>query len=96
MKVPIQKLTDLGLGIFNWVDDRLHVKKIWESTAGHHVPQSAGSWFYVFGSATLLCFMLQLVTGIMLALVYVPSADESCAECTTGARISWWASCSCT
>ena len=77
MKVPIQKLTDLGLGVFNWVDDRLHVKKIWESTAGHHVPQSAGSWFYVFGSATLLCFMLQLVTGIMLALVYVPSADEA-------------------
>lgn len=77
MKSPLEQLTNLGLSLFEWVDDRLHVKKVWESTAGHHVPQSAGSWFYVFGSATLLCFMLQLVTGIMLALVYVPSAEES-------------------
>ena len=77
MKPPLKKLGDLGMDLFNWFDDRLHVKKIWDSTAGHHVPQSAGSWFYVFGSATLLCFMMQLVTGIMLALVYVPSADEA-------------------
>lgn len=60
-----------------WVDDRLHVSKLFESTAGHHVPKSSGSWFYVFGSATLLCFMLQLVTGSLLAFVYVPSASQS-------------------
>lgn len=77
MKPALDKLAGLGLDVFNWVDDRLHVRKVWESTAAHHVPQSAGSWFYVFGSATLLCFMMQLVTGIMLALVYVPSADEA-------------------
>lgn len=60
-----------------WVDDRLHVSKLFASTAGHHVPKSSGSWFYVFGSATLLCFMIQLVTGTLLAFVYVPSASQS-------------------
>src|SRR5262245_3552234 len=60
-----------------WIDDRLHVSKLFESTAGHTVPASAGSWFYVFGSGTLLCFVLQIVTGICLAFVYVPSADEA-------------------
>ncbi len=54
-----------------------HVSKLFVSTAGHTVPASAGSWFYVFGSGTLLCFLIQIVTGICLAFVYVPSANEA-------------------
>src|SRR5881296_163100 len=60
-----------------WIDDRVHLSKLFESTAGHHVPASSGSWFYVFGSGTLLCFVLQIVTGTCLAFVYVPSASEA-------------------
>ena len=46
----------------------------------HPVPKSvAGTegWFYVLGSASLTLFMLQIVTGIGLALVYVPAADKA-------------------
>src|SRR5262245_21510562 len=60
-----------------WIDDRLHLSKLYASTAGHHVPRNAESWFYVFGSGTLLCFILQVVTGVCLAFVYVPSANEA-------------------
>src|SRR5499426_719362 len=60
-----------------WLDQRLHVTRLFASTAGHVVPASAHSWFYVFGSGTLLCFVIQIVTGICLALVYVPSADQA-------------------
>ncbi|MGH7788901.1 MAG: cytochrome b N-terminal domain-containing protein [Candidatus Binatia bacterium] len=60
-----------------WIDERAHLSKLFESTAGHTVPASAGSWFYVFGSGTLLCFIIQVLTGICLALVYVPSADQA-------------------
>jgi ubiquinol-cytochrome c reductase cytochrome b subunit len=56
-----------------WLENRLHVVKVFEATAGHKVPPSTNSWFYVFGSGTLLCFVLQIITGICLALVYVPS-----------------------
>ena len=73
----LKNLTNAARGVFLWVDDRLHLTKLYESTAGHHVPQSSGSWFYVFGSATLLCFLIQIATGIMLAMVYVPSAAEA-------------------
>jgi ubiquinol-cytochrome c reductase cytochrome b subunit len=60
-----------------WIDERLRLTKLFESTAGHTVPASSGSWFYVLGSGTLLCFVLQVLTGMLLALAYVPSASEA-------------------
>ena len=60
-----------------WVDQRLHLTKLFESTAGHRVPASAHSWWYVLGSATLTCFIIQIVTGICLSFVYVPSASQA-------------------
>jgi ubiquinol-cytochrome c reductase cytochrome b subunit len=45
--------------------------------AEHPVPRSTASWWYVFGSAALTVFVLQVVTGILLALLYVPSAAEA-------------------
>lgn len=69
----IERLRNIAL----WIDDRLDICKLFAATAGHSVPRRSGSWFYVFGSGTLLCFMVQIVTGICLALVYVPSADQA-------------------
>jgi ubiquinol-cytochrome c reductase cytochrome b subunit len=60
-----------------WLEDRLHIAKLFESTAGHKVPPSTNSWFYVFGSGTLLCFVLQILTGTLLSFVYVPSASQA-------------------
>src|SRR5215475_11134138 len=60
-----------------WIDERLYVSKLYASTAGHKVPANAESWFYVFGSGTLLCFIIQVVTGPCLAFVYVPSSGEA-------------------
>jgi ubiquinol-cytochrome c reductase cytochrome b subunit len=60
-----------------WIDDRLKISKLFAATAGHTAPGNTGSWFYVFGSGTLLCFILQIVTGVCLAFVYVPSADQA-------------------
>src|SRR5258708_12311995 len=60
-----------------WLEDRLHIVKLFQATGGHKVPPSTNSWFYVFGSGTLLCFILQIVTGTLLAFTYVPSASEA-------------------
>src|SRR2546428_12080865 len=60
-----------------WFDLRLQLGAPIRETVEHPVPRETASWFYVFGSAALTCFMLQIVTGILLALVYVPSAGEA-------------------
>ena len=52
-----------------WLDDRLHLTALYASTAGHEVPASAGSWFYVFGSATLLCFAAAAVLTLPVGLL---------------------------
>jgi ubiquinol-cytochrome c reductase cytochrome b subunit len=60
--------------IGDWFESRLQVASTVEETMAHPVPRESASWFYVFGSAALAVFMLQLVTGILLALIYEPSA----------------------
>jgi ubiquinol-cytochrome c reductase cytochrome b subunit len=60
-----------------WFDDRLQLSGVVRETAAHAVPRETASWAYVFGSAALTVFILQLVTGVMLAFVYVPSASEA-------------------
>src|SRR3989442_6786888 len=63
--------------IGEWFDRRLQLAAPIREVVEHPVPKSAGSWCYVFGGAALVVFVLQLVTGIMLAFIYVPSASEA-------------------
>lgn len=73
----IDKAQKAGLAVFDWFDKRLHIGDLWHHTAGHPIPKSSASWFYVFGSATLLCFILQIITGSLLAFAYVPSGSQA-------------------
>ena len=63
--------------IGEWFDARLQIAAPIREAVEHPVPKNTASWWYVFGSAALVVFALQLVTGILLALVYVPSAGEA-------------------
>jgi ubiquinol-cytochrome c reductase cytochrome b subunit len=63
--------------IGEWFDARLQLAAPIREMSEHPVPRNTASWWYVFGSAALVVFILQIVTGIMLALVYVPSASEA-------------------
>jgi ubiquinol-cytochrome c reductase cytochrome b subunit len=63
--------------IGNWLDERLRLGAPIGETMRHPIPRETASWYYVFGSAAFTVFALQLVTGILLALIYVPSAGEA-------------------
>jgi ubiquinol-cytochrome c reductase cytochrome b subunit len=70
MRVMISKLGQ-------WFDSRLRLAAPIREIAEHPVPRNTASWWYVFGSAALTVFILQIVTGILLAFVYVPSGAEA-------------------
>jgi ubiquinol-cytochrome c reductase cytochrome b subunit len=63
--------------IGSWLDQRLQLGAPIRETMEHPIPRDSASWFYVFGSAAMTVFGLQLVTGILLALIYVPSAGDA-------------------
>ena len=67
------KLAQIGA----WFDSRLRLAAPIRDAVEHPIPRNTASWFYVFGSAAMVVFALQFVTGILLALVYVPSAGEA-------------------
>ena len=46
-----------------WIEERLHLAKLFDATAGHKVPPSTNSWFYVFGSGTLTLSGTNTYTG---------------------------------
>ena len=71
------RLIEMTGRIAQWLDQRIQLGKPIQETLDHPVPRRSASWFYVFGSAALTVFILQLFTGILLATVYVPSAAQA-------------------
>ncbi len=67
----------LGLDAYGWIERRVQLEGFVKESALHPVPKSTASWWYVFGSAALSLLILQIITGIFLALVYSPSASNA-------------------
>src|SRR5215469_9150024 len=68
------------LAMGNWFDARLRVRDSLLPMMRHPIPREAAGpmgWWYVFGSASLTLLMIQILTGVCLALVYVPAADKA-------------------
>ena len=63
-------------GIWQWFDHRTGLSDTLGPMMKHVVPADA-KWWYVFGSATMLAFMVQVVTGVALAFSYIPSSSQA-------------------
>jgi ubiquinol-cytochrome c reductase cytochrome b subunit len=62
--------------LWDTLEDRLGIAKMLAPLMAHPVPRGA-RWWYVFGSATLLAFMVQVASGVTLAFSYIASSDEA-------------------
>jgi ubiquinol-cytochrome c reductase cytochrome b subunit len=72
-----QRGVEAAVGTYNWLERRLGLIKPVMDQAAHPTPSSNASWLYVFGSAATVLLILQVMTGVLLALVYSPSANEA-------------------
>ncbi|MGH9799731.1 MAG: cytochrome b, partial [Blastocatellia bacterium] len=62
--------------LVDWVDERTGVKAVMDEALNEPI-RGGARWAYVFGSALLFLFVVQVVTGIVLTLYYVPTADHA-------------------
>jgi ubiquinol-cytochrome c reductase cytochrome b subunit len=66
---------------WRWLDDRTGLGRLWETFARRPVPPGVASprrgWWYIFGIATLTAFLVQVLTGIALATMYIPSTEHA-------------------
>src|SRR5262245_25150700 len=64
----------------NWFESRLGLRAAIAPVVNHPVPKEIAGpqgWWYVFGSASVTLLVIQIITGIGLAMVYVPSAGQA-------------------
>jgi menaquinol-cytochrome c reductase cytochrome b subunit len=73
---PLDQAAEAGISAADWVDERTALSGAVRWTFFRKVPKGT-NWFYTLGSATLFAFLSQAVTGVFLAMYYVPSATEA-------------------
>jgi ubiquinol-cytochrome c reductase cytochrome b subunit len=62
--------------IYQWLDERLGISSTIMPIIEHPVPPGL-TWWYVLGSATLIGFVMQIITGVALAFTYVPAPNDA-------------------
>lgn len=62
--------------LFRWLDARLDLGGAKRVLLDREVPARL-TWWHTLGSATLIAFMIQVVTGVVLATYYSPSPDHA-------------------
>ncbi len=58
-----------------WIDERFPMTKVWnEHLAEYYAPKNFNFWYFM-GSLAMLVMVMQIVTGVWLAMSYKPDAE---------------------
>jgi ubiquinol-cytochrome c reductase cytochrome b subunit len=71
-----ERLTLPQTGIWGWLNRRTGIDTLLRTSLDEPIPGGA-RFAYIFGSGLLFIFLSQVITGVFLALYYVPSADHA-------------------
>lgn len=70
----------LLVGLRDWVDARLPIMRAWNTHMGQYYAPKNFNFWYFFGVLSLLVLVNQLLTGVWLTMMFVPSADGAFAS----------------
>src|ERR671918_946636 len=73
---PLDQVKEAGIATVDWVDERTSLSGVTRWLLFRKVPKGT-NWFYTLGSATMFAFLSQAVTGVFLAMYYIPSPTEA-------------------
>jgi quinol-cytochrome oxidoreductase complex cytochrome b subunit len=65
----------MGTKIFEWLDERLGLRGIYDTVLDRKVPKV--NWWFTLGSASLFLCAMQGLTGIFLTMYYVPDPNKA-------------------
>ncbi len=64
-------------GVGKWIDSRMPLPRlVYDSFVSYPVPRNL-NYAYTFGGILTIFLVIQILTGVVLAMHYVPSADEA-------------------
>jgi cytochrome b6 len=66
--------------VVDWIDDRFQIVEPLSKILSKPVPRFATRWMYCLGGITFLLFIIQGITGTMLAFYYKPTPEEAFAS----------------
>jgi menaquinol-cytochrome c reductase cytochrome b subunit len=73
---PLEQAKEAGIHVAGWVDERTSLSGGVRWMFFRKVPKGT-NWFYTLGSATMFAFVSQAITGVFLAMYYVPSPTQA-------------------
>ena len=77
---------------FDWLDERFNIQPLFDFMGHKEVPVHKHSFWYYMGGVSMILFVVQALTGILLLLYYQPgvnSAYESIQFITTKVSFGW-------
>src|SRR5918999_942530 len=86
-----QQIEFIALYPVDWLDERSGLVRWTKYFLFRKVPRDIG-WYHTLGSATLTAFLMQAITGVILAFYYKPDPDkayESIQRITNDLTLGW-------
>jgi menaquinol-cytochrome c reductase cytochrome b subunit len=77
---------DIQSAVVTWLDERYPFTKAVDEALYQRVPNFANAFYYCFGGMVFILIALQLLTGVLLALYYVPDGGGSPAPAYTSVQ----------
>src|SRR5207245_3201964 len=77
---------DIQLAAVRWLDERYPFTKAVDEALYQRVPNFANAFYYCFGGMVFILIVFQLLTGVLLALYYVPDATGNPAPAYTSVQ----------